>query len=618
VKIRILGPLTVTDDRDAPMNVPLEPKQEVLLLTLAANADRGTSLCELVVAVYGSTETALYKRSVESLMSRLRATLRTHVDAGVDLLPRARGSFYTARLSTDQVDGLRFLRAAEKLLTNWPAIESDERDALAGQALEEWADNPVRIYGGACPVAADIFRRYTSALAELGQRYGQVLLDERRFDEASQHVDRMLQLLPGHAGLERLQADLAARRAAAPHTGASGEPGVHDGAQPAVQELCDRLRRSRSLPVDALALTAHNLDRIHLVERVAPDHEVTIDLPSEQPGGSGANTIAALGRLGSAVAAAGVVTDDPEGRALLADLVGARVDCENVLVVPARDSVRSGHSIVFSDPHGVRSIYVHPGVNELLAATLDATAGALTRLEETIRHTRIVHFTSFTSPAELALQEQLTSVLPEGAVLSLNPGALYASLGLDRLGPILARVNILFLYEQNLRGLLDNSAAPSAGTGASGVRSELSRLYDWKAMNGYDQPMVTLVKRPRSQLAAEHRPEYLTIASGRSGLEEVIGTQARIGFRNQSSVKDSTGAGDAMAAGLHFGLLRGASLAECADLAFLMATLVSDHVGGRAGQPTVDELRTAWRSYFPGVAEPACLAQSVTAGPRAR
>ncbi len=616
MRIRILGPLSVTNDGDAPIEVPLEPKQEILLLALAANADRGVSMYELVVAVYASTETALYKRSVESLVSRLRATLRAHVAADIEVVPRARGSFYTATLSVDHVDALRFLRIAEHLLTNWAAIGKAERHELVRQALSEWRDNPVRVYEGACAVAAEVFRRYTSALAELGHRYGQLLLDEERYEEANQFLDRLLELLPAHSGIHHLREQLALRRANPTQRAASAEPAATFLGEPAVQELCDRLMRSRFLPLDALSVTAHNLDRIHLVDRVAPDHEVTIDVASEQPGGSGANTIAALARLGAAVAVAGVVTDDPEGRALVAHLGDGGVNCENVLALPASEGSRSGHSIVFTDPRGVRSIYVHPGVNELLAATLEATPGALPKLEDAIRHSRIVHFTSFTSPAELALQEHLTSVLSEETALSLNPGALYASLGLDRLGPILSRVNILVLYEQNLRELIDNSAAPSGGTEGSGIRSNLSRLYAWKEMNGYDQPMVTLVKRYRSELESEHRPEYLTLASGRYGLEEIIGTQARIGVRNQAPVKDSTGAGDGMAAALHFGLLRGASLAECADLAFLLATLISDHVGARAGQPTMDDLAVAWQRHFPGVAEPACLTPAAPGGPR--
>jgi sugar/nucleoside kinase (ribokinase family) len=63
-----------------------------------------------------------------------------------------------------------------------------------------------------------------------------------------------------------------------------------------------------------------------------------------------------------------------------------------------------------------------------------------------------------------------------------------------------------------------------------------------------------------------------------------------------------------MAAALHFSLLRGASLRECADLSFLLGALVSDHVGARAGHPSRDGLRCAWRKLFSGVPVPPALA----------
>jgi len=71
-------------------------------------------------------------------------------------------------------------------------------------------------------------------------------------------------------------------------------------------------------------------------------------------------------------------------------------------------------------------------------------------------------------------------------------------------------------------------------------------------MKGYGQPLVTLVKRYRSSASQEVEREYLTIASGRLDVEEIIGTQARIVLGARRPVTDSTGAGDGMAAALHF------------------------------------------------------------------
>ena len=607
MKIGILGPLTITDASGAPLAPKLEPKQTVVLLAVVANADRGIPLHELVAAVYGSSETLLYKRSIESLVSRLRRTLRDIAPATSEVLPTAKGGFYGANLSADQVDALRFLRRAEHILNKWTTLPPSEQQSLCREALGEWREDPVRVYSGICPVAPELFRRFTSNLTEVGHRHVRLLLEEQQVDEARRELTRLIELLPDHAEFKHLHEELGSHGARTP-TQLSAVPDRRIGGRGATQELCDRLLSSQALRCDAITVTAHNLDKIYLVERVAPDHEVTIDVPVEAPGGSGANTIAALGRLGCEVAAAGVVADDAEGNSLLDGLAASRVDSDNVLMVTTDGSgVRTGHSIIFSDPHGVRSIYVHPGVNEGFAKALGASPGGMKTLQDAMTASRIVHFTSFTSPAELGLQESLTSILPEETILSLNPGALYASLGLDRLDPILSRVNVLFLYEQNLRELVDNSAAPSRETGESGMRRDLERLYAWKSMKGYDQPLVTLVKRYRSAVSREGEGGYPTIASGRCGIEEIIGTQARIAGRTKLSVKDSTGAGDAMAAGLHFGLLHGSSLRECADLSYLLATMVSGRVGARDGQPTADQLRSGWRSYLPGVAEPRCL-----------
>jgi len=600
MKIGILGPLTITDDVGAPLVIRLEPKQEIVLVALAANADRGVPLRELVLAIHGTTEVVLYKRSVESLVSRLRSSLRTnHGDDPV--VPPARGGFYTLSIPEENIDALRFLHQAEHLLNRWHTVPSEERQASADRAISEWRGNPSRIYGGTSPTAPDLFRRFTAVLAELGDRYCRLLLQEQRFDQARRELSRLVELLPGHAPFRQLQEETAGRR-----IGAAPLPRVAD-ATSAMAELRDRIVASRTLPLDAVTLSAHNLDRIYLVERVAPDHEVKIDTAVEEAGGSGANTIAALGRLTCSVAAAGIVADDGEGQMLLDSLSTSGVDCTNMLVVAASETVRSGHSIIFSDPHGVRSIYVHPGVNESFAETLAARPGAVERLGGFIATSRIVHFTSFTSPAELRLQEHLAGTLPDISVLSLNPGALYSSLGLDRLDPILSRVNVLFLYEQNLRELVHNSAAPLVEAGEGGIHADLQRLYAWKKMKGYGQPLVTLVKRYRSSVSQEVDREYLTIASGRLDVEEIVGTQARIVLGARRPVTDSTGAGDGMAAALHFGLLRGASLRECADLSFLLATMVSGQVGARAGHPSQDALRSAWGELFCGVPEPPAL-----------
>jgi sugar/nucleoside kinase (ribokinase family) len=63
-------------------------------------------------------------------------------------------------------------------------------------------------------------------------------------------------------------------------------------------------------------------------------------------------------------------------------------------------------------------------------------------------------------------------------------------------------------------------------------------------------------------------------------------------------VTDSTGAGDAVAAGIHVGLTLNLEIAQCADIAVLLAGIVSEHVGARAGQPSLASFRDRWAEQF--------------------
>jgi len=57
-----------------------------------------------------------------------------------------------------------------------------------------------------------------------------------------------------------------------------------------------------------------------------------------------------------------------------------------------------------------------------------------------------------------------------------------------------------------------------------------------------------------------------------------------------AQVKDSTGAGDAFAAGFLYGLLRGGDTEECARLGEVMAVLSLRGLGARSSLPSETEL----------------------------
>jgi sugar/nucleoside kinase (ribokinase family) len=343
----------------------------------------------------------------------------------------------------------------------------------------------------------------------------------------------------------------------------------------AFQEIAARLGASTALGLDVYVVTAHRLDLVHEVDRIAPDHETQVGPPLLAPGGSGANTAYALGRLGFRVATTGAVADDPAGALLREDLARAAVDVRDLVVLPAHDGAGTGTASVYVDPAGRPVVYAHPGANERFAAAADA-AQPTSPLLERARSCRVLHLSSFTGPAERRLQERLLGGVGERCVASLAVGPAYAGLGLDRLAGVLGRVNVLQVGERRLDRMLEASCAAEPGRGS--LAAKLERLFRWRARRGFTEPLVVVVERGGAA------PGRAAVGCGRTSLEELLLTTGTGGL-DARRVVDATGAGDAMAAGVLGGLLWGRDLGDCADLALVMGAQASSRLGARAGLP---------------------------------
>jgi len=93
--------------------------------------------------------------------------------------------------------------------------------------------------------------------------------------------------------------------------------------------------------------------------------------------------------------------------------------------------------------------------------------------------------------------------------------------------------------------------------------------------------------------------DYALAACGRAGIEQIVEPDPDLtSVIRESNVQDSTGAGDAMAAGIQLALLRDLSLQDGLDLAFVLAMAVSERVGARAGQPDISGLAERWGTWF--------------------
>ena len=107
---------------------------------------------------------------------------------------------------------------------------------------------------------------------------------------------------------------------------------------------------------------ALNLDKIYLVDKIPKaDEEGFVRDLQLFPGGSAANTIVGLARLGIKTAYIGKVGSDEEGRILLTDLRNEGVDTSCIIKAQGR----SGTALIFVDEGGNRAILVDPGINSV-------------------------------------------------------------------------------------------------------------------------------------------------------------------------------------------------------------------------------------------------------------
>ncbi|MDR1721830.1 MAG: PfkB family carbohydrate kinase, partial [Methanobrevibacter sp.] len=124
---------------------------------------------------------------------------------------------------------------------------------------------------------------------------------------------------------------------------------------------------SEDLSVDVIGFGALNLDNVYYVNEIAKeDQEAFIKGCDSTFGGSAANTIVGLSKLGIKTSYIGKIADDEEGEILEMGLTKAGVYLNNIIYA---DKGHSGKVIGFIDDEGNRALYVDPGVNDEIDIT---------------------------------------------------------------------------------------------------------------------------------------------------------------------------------------------------------------------------------------------------------
>ena len=270
------------------------------------------------------------------------------------------------------------------------------------------------------------------------------------------------------------------------------------------------------LNAEIIGFGALNVDKLYSVDKiVGHDEESFIKSETDTPGGSAANTIVGLSRLGCSTSIIGKIAEDEDGDLIEYNLAINGVFTNNLIY---SETGSTGKCIGFVDNDGERCLYISPGVND------DIKIGEINPLN--IMRCKIMHYTSFVGDS-FKTQIELLEKLSKETLLSFDPGMLYVERGFDELKPILERTDILLINESELRLLCNNSNA------------DLKEL----AFSLLDLGIDTVV-----------------IKQGSKGVYAINNSQECFVEAYECDVVDTTGAGDSFNSGFLYSFLKGFSL----------------------------------------------------------
>lgn len=296
--------------------------------------------------------------------------------------------------------------------------------------------------------------------------------------------------------------------------------------------------------MDIIGLGALNFDLLLKVDNLlVKEYEVRVKREHYTPGGSAANTIYGLAKLGLSTGFIGAVGGDWEGETILKSFKYVGVDTKGVKIIPEK---RTGLACGLVDKLGRRALYISPRANNYLkleAINLNY-----------LKPAKILHLTSFANLKQLALQKTLIKKIVGLTKITFAPGTLYAGLGLKRLLPIIRNSEIIFLNQSELKILTGKNYLEGAK----------------KLINqGCKIVAVTLGKKGC----------YVSNSKESHNVKAI-----------KTKVIDLTGAGDAFATGFLYSYLKGENLEDCGKFGNAVAALCISKLGAREGLPRKEEL----------------------------
>jgi ribokinase len=305
---------------------------------------------------------------------------------------------------------------------------------------------------------------------------------------------------------------------------------------------------------DVVGFGALNVDKLYNVNKIAhEDEESYITGLTESCGGSAANTIVGLSRLGLNTGFIGKVASDREGTLLLKNLEDENVDTDGVIL---ESDGRSGVVNGFVDRDGQRALYVDPGVNDLIEQD-EVKTGYVTG-------SKVLHMTSFVGKFEdksIKAQKTFLKRIPDDISVSIDPGRLYVERGMDFLEKFLERTNIILINEV-----------------------ELNLLTEEKYRGNYKGNKTC---ENGSKILLDYGIDIVAVKRGDKGVYVTDGCRSYFMDAFKVQCVDTTGAGDAFNAGFLYGLINGENIEKSALIGNFVASKCVEECGATNGLPDV-------------------------------
>jgi ribokinase len=306
--------------------------------------------------------------------------------------------------------------------------------------------------------------------------------------------------------------------------------------------------------LDVVGYGAINFDYINVVDELATgDQQAVITETHGLPGGSATNTIFGLATLGVNTGFLGAVGGDTEGAKILKNMQNMGMDISRIKKL---DAEFTSKVFVYVDSSGERAMYSLPGASIKLQANDQDI--------EWLKTSKFTVISSLPGKDQVRKIQKVVEEIHENTKIIFMPGGLYSKYGYSELKKIISMSYMLILNRRELQELTGQD--PNNGS-------------KWLLNHGAQRVAVTLGEEG---CLVNDNNNHKIIPTPKLPPDQIV---------------DSTGAGDAFAAGLIFGMLHGKSLPHAALCGNLTARAAVQALGAQVGLLNKDELMREFERY---------------------